>query len=130
MPSVFLGDVLEHLKLPSCHLLGRQLCQRIIWPRSTYRAGTNIANLSTFNYIIECFHNLLWRNITIHSVNLQNIDVGAQSFDTLIHCIKNVLSREADSVDARTIVTGESCRIYRAFFSIDELEALGHNDQL
>lgn len=41
-----------------------------------------------------------------------------------------MLPRETNSVDTRTIVTGESCWIYRAFLLVDKLEALGHNDQL
>lgn len=55
-------------KLPSSRPLAFPI---VIWGRSTYRAGTNVANLSTFDYIIDCFLNLLRSNLTIYPVDLQ-----------------------------------------------------------
>ncbi|KAF5982399.1 hypothetical protein FCOIX_3698 [Fusarium coicis] len=54
---------------------------------------------------------------------------GSQPFDALVHRVMDMLSRETNSVDARTIVTGESSGIYRALVLVDKLEAL-RNDQL
>lgn len=51
---------------------------------TTYRAGTDVPHLATFDHIFQCFHDLLSRRIPVQSMDLQHVDVGTQSLFTLL----------------------------------------------
>ena len=60
-----------------------------------HRAGTDVANFSTLHDVVERLHNFLRRRLLVEPVDLQNVDVGAQTSDTSIDSIEDVLARKA-----------------------------------
>lgn len=71
---------------------------------STYRTRTNIPNLPTIDNIIQRPHDLLARRLAIQAVNLQDINVGAQTLDTGVDSVEDVFARQADAVDPGAVV--------------------------
>lgn len=74
----------------------------------TYRTSTDIPHLPTLHHIIQRFHDFLPRRLAIETVNLQNIDVGAQPTHTRIHSIEYVLPRQADLVHHFSVISAHS----------------------
>lgn len=80
VPAVALGDVIEVLEFPCVHLdiiSGEDIAGAD--PRTTYRARADISHFSTLYHVVESAHDLFWWRVTIEAVDLQNIDVCAQS---------------------------------------------------
>ena len=92
LPAILLRYVLQHLELPSCH-----------------RTRPNVPDLPALYYIVKRLHNLFFRGLAVQSVDLQHIDICAQSFHTRIDRIEDMLSAESDLVHIRAIVGGHGC---------------------
>ena len=71
---------------------------------NTYRACANVSDFSTFNNIVQCPHNFGPRRFPIHSVNLQDIDVGAETCHACINGIEDVLAGKPDLIDSFPLV--------------------------
>lgn len=132
VPAVALGDVLQGLEFPGRHL-------GVAWVSGgfqgwmkldnmmTYRAGTDVSDLSALNDIVESLHDLLARCAPIQAVDLQDVDVCAQTFDASIDGVKDVLAREAHTVDECSVVLCGGGDGRELALVIDAVEALGQN---
>ena len=93
----------------------------------TYRTSTNISHLPAFNNIIESLHNFLPRRLPIQPVDLQYINVRAQSGNAGVHSVEDMLARQADSVD-EVVVVASACGDRWVFaFIVDAEETLCHD---
>lgn len=89
VPPVLLSNVLQCLELPRRH-----------------RASTDVSNPPLLNDIVQRFHDLLSRCAAVETVDLQYVDVRAESLNALLDSVEDVLAAEADLVDHFTIVYG------------------------
>lgn len=96
----------------------------------THRAGTNVTDLAALNNIVEGLHNLLGGHVTIHPVDLEHVNVSAETLNTTVHGLEDMLPREADLVHAGPIVTGQVGWVDGSLVLVDELETFGHDDEL
>lgn len=71
---------------------------------ATYRTSTDISCQPHFDNIVQCLHYLFSWDICIHTLDLEDIDVRAQSFDARLYRIKNVLAGQSDSIHHPAIV--------------------------
>lgn len=60
-------------------------------------------------------------------MDLQHIDVSAQTLDTSVDCVENVLARQTGTVDPGTVVTSTSGDGRLGTLVVDAEETLGHN---
>lgn len=59
----------------------------------TYRARAQVPNPSLLDNIVKGFHDFLPRSLSIEPVDLQHVDVSAESFYACFNCVKDVLPR-------------------------------------
>jgi hypothetical protein len=84
-------------------MLLRNVLQRLKFP-SRHRAGTNVSDPAFLDDIVQSLHDLLPWRASIQAVDLKYVNICAQSLDTLLHCIENVLPAQADFVNRLAIV--------------------------
>jgi hypothetical protein len=72
----------------------------------TYAASADVSDFSTLDDIVQSSHDLLPWRIPVQSVNLEHINVSAQSSNTSIDSIENMLSAQTHSVHHFAIVGG------------------------
>lgn len=72
--------------------------------RWTYRAGTDVPHFATFYHVVQRFHHLLSRGIPVQAMDLQDVDVCAQSLYAVVHRIEDVLPRQSDLVHQLAVV--------------------------
>jgi hypothetical protein len=94
----------------------------------TYRASTDIADLTTLDNIIQSLHDFLAGSVAVQTVNLEHIDVCAETLDASINGIEDVLARQTDTVDKVTFVTRGLPDGRELALIVDAVEALGHDD--
>lgn len=94
---------------------------------TTYWAGTKVPNLSALNNIVKRLHDLLARSLPVQSVDLQHIDICAETFDASIDCIENVLARQTGTVDKETVVGRRGGNGREISLVIDTEEAFGQD---
>ena len=63
-------------------------------------------------------------------MNLENVDVRAESLNALVHCIKNVLPAESDVVDVVAVVGAHGCDRLPDVVLVDAEVAFRKNDDL
>jgi hypothetical protein len=107
VPAILLRNVLQRLKLPASH-----------------RAGTDISHPSLLNNIVQRLHDLLPGCVAVETVDLQNIDVCAQSLNALLHRVEDVLAAQTDLVDHVAVVGGDRCNAEAGVFFVDAEVAL------
>lgn len=98
--------------------------------QDTYRTSSNIADFATLNNVVKGFHDFLGRHITIHPVNLKDVDIRSKTFHAAIHSVKDMLPRQADLVHAGAIIARQLRRVDGSPVLVDKLEAFGHDDHL
>lgn len=113
VPPVFLGNVLQSLELPRRH-----------------RTCANVPDPTLLNNIVQGLHDLLSRCVTVQTVNLKHIDVCAETLDTLLDGIEDVLAAETNLVDHLAIVYRDRRDTERGIFLVDAEVALGEKDNL
>lgn len=91
----------------------------------TYRTSPDIPNLPTLDDVIQRPHDLLARSLAIQSMDLQYVDVRAQTGDTGIDGVEDVLPREADAVDETAVVGTRGRDRGHAAFVVDAEVAFG-----
>lgn len=79
--------------------------------QDTYRTSSNIAGFATLNNVVKGFHDFLGRHITIHPVNLKDVDIRSKTFHAAIHSVKDILPRQADLVHAGAIIARQLRRV-------------------
>jgi hypothetical protein len=70
----------------------------------TYTTGTNVPYLSRLYYVVQGAHDLLHWDVAIQPVDLEEVDIGAKSFDAGIDGVKNVFPAKTDSIDHGAII--------------------------
>ena len=63
-------------------------------------------------------------------MDLQDIDVGAQSLYTLLYCVEDVLTAQANLVDHFTVVLTNLSNAQARIFFVDTKVAFGEDDDL
>lgn len=113
-----LGDILKALEFPCCHLEYYRGIRDSLYATTkvlgfglvvgvdvcTYRACTDVSNFSTFNDIVQCPHNFGPGRLAIQSVDLQDINVCAETCHACIHGIEDVLSGQAYLIDIPSVI--------------------------
>jgi hypothetical protein len=87
VPSILLRNVLQRLELPCRH-----------------RTCANVSHPALLNDIVERLHDFFAWCVAVQTVDLQDVDVCAQSLDTLLHSIEDVLAAQADFVHGLAVV--------------------------
>jgi hypothetical protein len=87
VPAMLLRNVLQRRKLPSSH-----------------GTGANVADPAFLDDIVQGLHDLFSWCASIKTMNLENVDVGAQPFDALLHGIEDVLPAQSDFIYGLTVV--------------------------
>jgi hypothetical protein len=87
MPSVLLSDVLQRLELPRRH-----------------RTRANVPHPTLFDNVVQCLHDLLPWCVAVQTVDLEDVDICAQSLNALLHGVENVLPAQADFVYGLAVV--------------------------
>jgi hypothetical protein len=67
------------------HMYGTACCV-------TYRASTNIADLAALDDIVQGLHDFLARSVAIQTMDLEHIDVRAETLDACVNGIEDVLA--------------------------------------
>jgi hypothetical protein len=111
VPAVALGDVLEGLEFPGGHC-----------------AGTDVADLAAVDDVIEGLHDFLAGGVAVQTVDLENVDVGAQALNAGVDGVENVLAGETDAVHELAIVDSRGGDRGHLAFVVDTEEALGQED--
>lgn len=91
MPSSFV----PYVKISSIPPLGIEYA---------YRACTNIPHHTSVYHIVQRSHNLLSWYLPIQSMDLQHVDICTEPFHAGLHGIKDVFSRQSNSVYLFAIV--------------------------
>lgn len=94
----------------------------------TYRASTDIAHLPTLNNIVKSLHDLLTRRLPVQAVNLEYIDVRAESLNASVHRVEDMLPRQTDAVDEGAVVACRRRDRREVALVVDAEEALGQDD--
>lgn len=89
VPSVLFRNILQSLELPGGH-----------------GTRTNIPHPALLDDIVQCLHYLLSGCVAVQTMDLQDIDVGAQSLHALLDRVEDVLAAQTDSVDHVAVVGG------------------------
>lgn len=96
--------------------------------RMTYRTSTKVPNFSALDNIVQCLHDLLAWRLSVQPVNLQYINVCAQTLDAGIDSVENMLSRQAGAIDPRAVISSRGGNGREVPLIIDTEEAFGQND--
>lgn len=76
-PAVLLGHKLQHSKLVGPH-----------------RARANVPHLAALNQVVECFHDLFRRGVTVVAVNLEQINiVSPETLQRRLDLVENCRTR-------------------------------------
>lgn len=59
----------------------------------TYRASTDIPHLAALNHIVQSLHDLLARRLAVQTVDLQHVDVRAETLDAGVDRVEDMLAR-------------------------------------
>jgi hypothetical protein len=113
VPSVVLRSVLECPELPASH-----------------RACTDVPHLALFNDVVERLHDLFSRCVAIQTVDLQYIDICAQSLHAFLDRVKDVLVAQPDLVDHVAVIRGHRCDAEAGVFFVDAEIAIQEEDDL
>jgi hypothetical protein len=70
----------------------------------TYGTSSNVSDFPALNYIVESAHDFLTRSVAVQPVDLQNVDVGAQSLHAGVHGVEDVLPRQPNTVDPVAVI--------------------------
>src|SRR4051812_32196788 len=111
MPTPPIRNILQRLKFPSRH-----------------RAGANISHLSTFDNIIERFHDLLTGSGAVQAVDLQHVDICAEAGDRGVDGIKDMLPAEPNTVYHLAIVDGHASNVGGTIIRCDTKITFGEDD--
>lgn len=84
---MLLGNVLQRLELPCRH-----------------GARTNISNPALLDDIVQSLHDLLSRCASVQAMDLENVDVCAQSLHALLYGVEDVLATQADFIDRLAVI--------------------------
>jgi hypothetical protein len=87
MPPFPIRNILQRLELPRCH-----------------RTRANVSHLPALYHVIQRLHDFFSWRISVQAMDLQNVNICAQSRDTRIHRIEDVLSRQALTVDHIAVI--------------------------
>jgi hypothetical protein len=93
----------------------------------TYRTGTEVPNLSTLDNVVQCLHDLLARRLPVQSVDLQDIDICAETLNASINRIKDMLARKTGTVNKWTVVSRRCGNGREVSLIVDTEETLGEN---
>jgi hypothetical protein len=113
VPPVLLGNVLQRLELPRRH-----------------RTCANVPDPTLLNDIVQGLHDLLSRCVTVQAVDLEHIDICAETLDALLDGIEDVLAAETNLVDHLAIVYRDGCDTECRIFLVNAEVALGEEDKL
>ena len=91
----------------------------------TYRASTDVPNLPALDNVVQRLHDLLARGIPVQTVDLQYIDVRAQTFHAGVDGIEDMLARQAGTVDKGAVVFGGCGDGWELALVVDAEETLG-----
>lgn len=96
----------------------------------TYRACANISDFSAFNNIVQRPHNFCPGRFPIQSVNLQNINIGAETCDACIHGIQDVLAGKSHLIDLFPVIGALSTNSWLIATRINTKVAFTQDDHL
>ena len=80
--------------------------------KETYRASADISHLPTLDDIIQRFHDLLPRRASIQAMDLQDVDISAQSLHARVYSIEDMFPRQANLVHPFTVVSAYGCNAW------------------
>lgn len=113
VPPMLIRDILQCLEFPRCH-----------------RAGANISHPTLLNDIVQSLHDFLSWRLSVQAMDLEDIDVRAQSLDALLYCIEDVLAAQTDLVHILAFVRVRSVDREPDVVFVDAKVALREDDDL